>query len=141
MTQVQFIRIESLYLGGRCALANAAAGAPRSFLGVPRTAARRIARERMAWSDPLALLLEAGIANLENNHALALRLLHDAAQQFERADMQLYGAVTRRRIGALQIDAAGRACRERADRWFEEQDIKNPAAFTRMLAPGFPESR
>ena len=142
MTEVQFIRIESLYLHGRCALAMAAAGgAPRTFLRVPRVAARRIARERMLWSDPLALLLNAGVAYLESNHALALRLLHDAAQKFEHAEMRLYLAVTRRRIGALQGDATGRACREQSDAWFAEQDIKNPAALTRMLAPGFPEMR
>jgi predicted Ser/Thr protein kinase len=141
MTRVQFIRIESLYLRGRCALAMAAAGGDtRTFLAVPRAAARRIARERMVWSDPLALLLKAGVAYLENDQGLALRLLHDAAQQFERADMKLYVAVTRRRIGALQSDAAGRACREHADAWFAAQDIKNPVAFTRMLAPGFPET-
>ena len=142
MTKVQFIRIESLYLHGRCALAMAAAGGDaRAFLRVPRVAARRIARERMVWSDPLALLLNAGVAYLESNHALALSLLHDAAQKFERAEMRLYLAVTRRRIGALQGDAAGRACCEQSDVWFAEQDIKNPAAFTRMLAPGFPEMR
>jgi hypothetical protein len=54
--------------------------------------------------------------------------------------MRLYAAVTRRRIGALQSDAAGRACRDQADAWFAAQDIRNPAAFARMLTPGFPET-
>ena len=62
-----------------------------------------------------------------------------AAARFDFADMKLYLAVTRRRIGALQDDAAGRALKGEADEWMAAQDIKNPAAMTRTLAPGFPD--
>ncbi|MEZ5288669.1 MAG: hypothetical protein R2712_28450 [Vicinamibacterales bacterium] len=56
LLQVQAFRVESSYLRARCALANAAAGpADRRFLKVARASARRIARERMPWSDPLGL--------------------------------------------------------------------------------------
>ena len=72
-----------------------------------RAGARRIASERMPWSDPIALLLERGIAHLEGNTPLAVRHLHDAVDRFDRADMKLYAAVARRRIGALQDDAQG----------------------------------
>ena len=52
--------------------------------------------------------------------------------------MKLYAAVARRRIGALQDDARARA--EATGRgWMAAQDIKNPAAMTRTLAPGFPD--
>ena len=64
---------------------------------------------------------------------------HDAVDRFERADMKLYAAVTRRRIGALQDDARGRELRRQAEEWMAAQNIKNPAAMTRMLAPGFPD--
>ena len=99
--------------------------------------ARRIAAERMPWSDPIALLLEAGLAHLEGNAPLALRHLHGAAARFDAADMKLYLAVTRCRIAALQDDAAGRALKREADEWMAAQDIKNPVAMTRTLAPGF----
>jgi eukaryotic-like serine/threonine-protein kinase len=63
ITRVQVFRVESLYLQARSVLAMAAwnTGA-RRFLSVARTGARRIARERRPWSDPIALLLRAGIA-------------------------------------------------------------------------------
>jgi hypothetical protein len=93
----------------------------------------------MPWSDPIALLLRAGIASLEGRTALALRYLHDAADRFERADMRMHAAATRRRIGALQDDAAGRELQRQADEWMISQQIKNPAGMTRMLAPGFPD--
>jgi serine/threonine protein kinase len=138
LRRVQVLRIESQYLHGRSALAMAARYGPRRrLLSAARTAARQIASERMPWSDPIALLVEAGLAHLEGNTPLALRLLHDAAARFDRADMKLYLAVTKRRIGALQDDAAGRALKQEADEWMAAQNIKNPVAMTRTLAPGF----
>jgi hypothetical protein len=71
---------------------------------------------------------------------MALRYLQDAAARFERADMMLYLAVTRRRIGLLQDDEHGRALQHQAEAWMAAQNIKNPARITRMLAPGFPDA-
>jgi hypothetical protein len=139
LTRVQVFRVESLYMRARAALAMAGSGgSSRRLLRVARAGARRIARERMPWSNPIALLLKAGIANLEGQVPLALSFLHDAADRFDRADMQLYAAVARRRIGALQDDAHGRELRRQAEDWMAAQAIRNPTAFTRMLAPGFP---
>ena len=110
------------------------------FLSIARTEARRITNERMPWSDPIALLLRAGVEYLKGDVALSLRILHDAVDRFERADMKLYAAVARLRIGELQRDAGGRERHERGVAWMAEQNIKNPAAFSRMLAPGFPDA-
>ena len=114
--------------------------APHRFLSIARTEARRIGGERMAWSDPIALLLRAGVAYLEGNAALSLRCLHDAVDRSEHADMNLYAAVARLRIGELQRDAAGHEQQGAAVAWMAAQNIKNPAGFTRMLAPGFPDA-
>ena len=100
MRRVQVLRVESLYLRARSALAMAgthAADRPR-FLSAARRSARLIARERMRWSDPIAVLLQAGIANLEGRTALAVKDLRDAADRFDDADMRLYAAVARRRL-------------------------------------------
>jgi len=140
LARAQLIRIEWLYLRSRCGLALAARNSgSRRFLSVARAGARRIARERMPWSDPIGLLLQAAIAYLESSTPLALRYLHDSADRFERADMKLYVAVARRRIGALQNDEHGRALQRQADAWMAAQNIKNPICMTRMLAPGFPD--
>ena len=140
LTRVQVFRIEALYLRARSALAIAAAEGSSRLLSVARDGARRIARERMPWSDPIALLLNAGSAYLEGNTPLALRHLHDAAGRFDRADMGLYRAVAWQAIGALQDDEQGRDLRQQADAWMAAQQIKNAAAMTRMLAPGFNSS-
>jgi len=138
LAHAQVIRVESLYLRARCALGLAAGTRASRFLSVARDGARRIARERMPWSDPIGLLLRAGIAHLEGNSPLSLSHLHDAADRFARADMKLYVAVARRRIGELQDDEHGRALAREADAWMAGQNIRNPAAMTHMLAPGFP---
>jgi serine/threonine protein kinase/tetratricopeptide (TPR) repeat protein len=141
LTGVQLIRIESLYLRARGALAMVAwNNSSRRFLSVARAAARRIARERMPWSNPIALLIMAAVAYLEGSTPSALGYLHDAADRFDRADMALYAAVARRRIGELQDDAPGRELWQRANEWMAAQTIKNPACMTRMLAPGFPDA-
>ena len=140
ITRLQVFRVETHYMRARSALAMAAMHrAPHRFLSIARAEARRIARERMPWSDPIALLLRAGGAYLEGNAAQSLRCLHDAVDRFERADMNLYAAVARLRIGELQRDADGRERHGAALAWMAAQNIKNPAGFTRMLAPGFPD--
>ena len=138
--RIQVMRIESLYLRARSALAMAATHGPTArFLSVARAGARRIASEHMPWSDPIALLLRAAIAHVEGRTPLAVRYLDDAVDRFDRADMKLYAAVARRRLGALQDDRRGRELRRQAEKWMAAQNIKNPAAMTRMLAPGFPD--
>jgi serine/threonine protein kinase len=141
LLHVQAFRIEASYLRARCAIAVAHANrSERRFLAVARSSARRIARERMAWSDPLALLLEAGIASVEGRQADAERQLQEAGERFERAEMKMYAAVTRRRLGALRGGAPGQRLREDAEAWMATQSIRNPVAITRMLAPGFPDA-
>ena len=53
--------------------------------------------------------------------------------------MELYAAVARRRLGALQGDDRGRELQRQAEAWMAAQQIKNPVCLTRMLAPGFPD--
>ena len=140
MTRIQLFRVESHYMRARSALAMAVQGGNhRRWLSIARAEARCIARERTPWSNPIAALLNAGIANMEGNSSLALGHLYDAADRFERADMSLYLAVARRRIGALQDDAIGRTVQRQADQWMAAQTIENPVCLTRMLAPGFPD--
>jgi hypothetical protein len=85
------------------------------------------------------LLLEAGIAYLAGNPLASQRALQDAVDRFERADMNLYAAVARRRLGALTGGTIGHELQQRAEAWMTGQNIRNVPAMTRTLAPGFPE--
>jgi serine/threonine protein kinase len=135
---VQVMRVEVAFLRGRCALAMAAGGGPRRFLQVARREARRLARERVLWADGFSALLSAGVACLQGAGREAERRLEDAIDALHRADMNLYAAGARRRLGVLQGER-GAALLRQADEWMAAQDIRNPRFMTRMIAPGFPD--
>jgi hypothetical protein len=143
--RVQFFRVETSYLRARCALAMAAASANastrartrRRFLAMARCEARRIASENMPWSNPIAHLVSAAVAYLKGGRLLATGLLTEAIDGFEAADMQLYAAVARRRLGTLLGGSHGRELLRQADEWMTSRLIRNPHHLTRLFAPGF----
>jgi hypothetical protein len=137
LLRTQWVRIEASYVRARCALLMAASGRDvGSFLSVARDETRRIERERMPWSDPLALLLDAAVAYLEGNHVLAEERLARAAEGFDLAGMGFYGAVARRRRGALIGGDHGRELVRQADDWMTAQGIVNTSRMTRLIMPG-----
>ena len=90
----------------------------------------------MHWVDALAALVRASIAFFRGDREEAARRLGFAASHFAMADMGLYAAVSRRRLGAVLGDEKGRALADAADAWMRNQKIKNPAGFASMLVPG-----
>ena len=136
--RVQVIRIEALHMRARCALAAAVSGGEeeRALIGEAEKIATQIAKEDMKWSEPLSFLLQAGVASLRHQKEGAKNLLSKAQAGFEEADMKLYAAITKRRIGEITGGEEGRRLIDEADRWMLDQRIKAPAKMTRMLAPG-----
>jgi hypothetical protein len=140
LLHVQETRLESVHLRARCALAAAAgasAAALRVLLRAATADARRLARERTAWGEPLAALTRAGIANLCGRTAASIALLEAAAGGFDAVDMPLYAAAARYRLGALRGGEAGRTLRRDAEAWLLSQTVRSPPRMVAMLAPGF----
>ena len=101
--------------------------------------ARLLNREKMPWGDALAGLLRAGIAAVQGDRTLAVRLLRETVNRFEAADIHIHAAVARRRLGGLLGGEAGRELATQAEVWMAAQKIVNPARMTYLYAPGFPE--
>ena len=138
LLRMQLIRVEAWYLRARAALLVAATGIEtRRFLNVARQSTRRIARERMPWSDSIASLLTAAIAHVEHRPDTARQHLAAALQGFERADMKLYAAVARRCLGQLMDGPSSVKYLREADEWMATQDIVKPSCMTQLIAPGF----
>ena len=98
---------------------------------------RRVEREKQAWTQPLADLIFSAVAASRGQTSKSVELLEKAVVQFERVDMVLYAAATRRRLGQLTGGKRGRELITAADNWMSEQNILNPPQMTRALAPGF----
>ncbi len=131
----QLVRIEALQARARTALAAAENGGERQpLLELTRHAAGKIRREKRPWSDPLAALLQAAVAAFEDDAAGCRELLKAAADGFDAAQMALYAAAARRRLGAVTGD---RALIDDVDAWMKEQRVERPSRMTAMLAPGF----
>jgi|RhiMethySRZTD1v2_1073278.scaffolds.fasta_scaffold00880_4 eukaryotic-like serine/threonine-protein kinase len=137
---VHFMRIEVAFVRARCALAMAALGhdVDRMHATAARDA-RLLQREHTQWSTPLSLLVRSALAHAEGGHDTAVARLEEAVAAFDRADMRLYAAAARRRLAAITNGDRAEALRRESDAYMADEDIRNPASMTRLLAPGFPD--
>ena len=137
LLRTQVLRIEATYLRARAVLATALIDRDRDKLAQAEKLARKIEKENMAWAKPLAVVVRSAVAHQRNQLAEATTTLATAVDGFERMDMRLYAAASRRRLGELLGDDRGRQLQADADAWMTTQRIKNPERMMRMLVPGF----
>ena len=128
------LRIESLYLRARSALAAAADGGPdrARLLEIARRTARSLAAEALPWAHVLAAAIAAGAAHAAGEHDRLPALLDAAAAAATAADMHLLAHAARHRRGAW---CGGDGADEAAAAMRAEQ-IADPAAVVRTLLPG-----
>ncbi len=137
LLRIQILRIEARHLRARAALASASGRDREARLKIAANLARKIQKEELQWADPLASLIWAGLAVARRNDSGAKAFLSQALEGFLVADMELYAAATRRRLGLLIGEARGRQLVAQADEWMSQQQILNPERMTQMLIPGF----
>jgi tetratricopeptide (TPR) repeat protein len=142
---VQTLRIYSYGFRGTACVAAAemrarkkGPGGAEELLARAERDARALERERWGTSQPLALLLRAGIAMVASGDTTrARRLLEQALGGFERIHLRLHVAATRRCLGLLLGGDEGRSLVADADAAMSAETVRNPARMTRLLAPGF----
>ncbi len=131
------VALEAMQLRARATLASCAARRDDSKLRLVEKMARQMEKVNMSWSKPYATLLRAAVAQQRTDDEKATRLLSEAVQIFERAEMRLYASAARRRLGEKLGGERGQQLIIAADAWMTGQKITNPEALVRMLAPGF----
>jgi len=139
LLRIQGLRIEAMYLRARLALASAAGPNRERRFRIAEKLANNIASEQMHWSNPLAILIHAGLARRRGDDARAGELVSQAIDGFEASDMALYAAAARRRLGEILGGDQGSELINQADDWMSKQQIKNPAAVANLMASGFNE--
>jgi serine/threonine protein kinase/tetratricopeptide (TPR) repeat protein len=137
LLRFQVLRLEAMHLRARLALASADGSERERRLQITEDLAKRLAKEKMAWSDPLAALLRAGVAKKRGDESRAVILISQAIEGLELANMELYATAARLRLGEIIGGDHGAELVFAAEDWMRKQQIKNPAAFANMLAPGF----
>jgi eukaryotic-like serine/threonine-protein kinase len=137
LMRIQVLRIEAFHLKARAALASAGTAQNGHRLHVAQKLAKQIAAEQVAWGLPFAALIRAALAHHAGDRSKATGLLRQAIESFDLADIDLYEAVSRRRLGQLLGDERGQRHIDEADAWMRDRQILNPEAMTRMMAPGF----
>lgn len=137
LLRTQGLRIDVLHLRARLALASAHGREREPRLRIAAAAANQIGREDMPWSNPLAMLIRAALAKQNGEDSRAIELTELAINGLEAADMALYAAAARRRFGELLGGDRGRELIAQSEAWMTRQQIKNPAAVTNLMVPGF----
>ena len=137
LLRIQGLRIDALHIRGRLALCSAMGNETARQLRLAEKLAAKIESEEMAYANPFATLIRAGIANLRGADTQAVHLLEQAAREFDASNMWLYAVAARWRLGETIGGDRGRRLVAQSEEWMTKQQIKNPAKMMNLLAPGF----
>jgi hypothetical protein len=138
LLRLQTVRAMTRFLRGRCAISSLEAEPAKraARLAEARRMARRLGRENMAWTTPLAAMVGAAVANTVGKHARAGALLRVAMESAESADMPLYAAAARHRLGSLLGGDGGRELVVGAETAMNARGVRAPTRFAAWLIPG-----
>jgi hypothetical protein len=100
-------------------------------------ASKRLCGLRSRWAAALGTLLDPGIRAASGDKEAALAVTRDAVVKLDAADMPLYAAAARRRLGALVGGNEGERLVAGADEVLRAAEIASPVRFSALLAPGF----
>ena len=137
LMRIQVLRIEAMHLQARAALASAErSGEKERRVKVAEKLGLAIARERVTWGTPFSILVLAAVAHQRGEKSKAVALLSQAMEAFDLADIDLYEAVARRRLGELLNDERGLRHVAEADAWMQKRQIQEPGSNDAHDGPG-----
>ena len=140
LLRIQAVRVESLYLRARSAIAAWGDEPPeevrRRLLKTAARDAERLQQEGAMWAAALGALVEAGVDTMRDDPGAAVARLAAAEASFRDLGMRLHATVALRRRGQLLTGREGERLVQEADTWMTAQSIRNPSRMAAMLAPG-----
>ncbi len=141
LCNVQVIRSLTWFLRGRCAIATLLADQTPASVRDRRVAearhlARRLAREKTAWSSVFSALLSAAVANALGDRPETLASLRVGLEAARNADLSLHAAAARHQLGLLLPGDAGREMLQQAEGEMAARGIRSPSRMANRLLPG-----
>lgn len=137
LLRIQSVRIEGNYLRARAALAYARETGDSLALDAAEQSARAIDKERAPWGDPLVTLVRATASYQRGDTDRAATLLRTTADGLDRAEMAIYAAACRARLGALIGGDEGDQLLGDTREAMDAQGIRNGARMVDLYAPGW----
>jgi hypothetical protein len=138
LLKVQFIRGFAESARGYSAV-GAAQAVPEQrgkLLKEARRMARGLEREHMPWTSLHAALIRAGVANVQGDRPRTMAALRSAIGHGDAADMPVYAAAARYRLGALLGGVEGQELTRAAERTFTDRGVRNIGRFAGIWLPG-----
>jgi eukaryotic-like serine/threonine-protein kinase len=138
LMEVQFLRGMTAFVRARALVASleGAPGGRRARMREARRLGRKLARERMPWTDVLSSLVLAAVQNAAGKRAAAASSLETAIHRAVIGDMVLYAWAARQRLGLLLGGEEGARRAREAEEGVRAQGFVVPARFAAMLLPG-----
>jgi serine/threonine protein kinase len=135
----QFVRELTRYVRG-CAAVAAALDAPatvrRARLAEARSIAKRLEREGMTWTAPLAKLVLAAAAHAGGDKTAAASALRAAIGRARVAEMALFEAAATLQLGSLIGGDEGEALRRQAVEAMRAEGVRAPERMAGLFVPG-----
>jgi eukaryotic-like serine/threonine-protein kinase len=138
LTKVQVIRFEVNELQARTALAVArvSSGSERDqMLRIAEQHIDKLGREGLAWTNAITTLRRAGLRATRGDAGGAVREYREAVTACDAAELGMYGAAARVRLGTLLGGDEGNALCEAGLAKLRAEDVKKPDAFVALYAP------
>ncbi len=131
---VGLVRVETRRLRAMCAV-QTARSASSPLLARAERDARALSRDSLAWGRAFGAMLHGSIAAARGDDARALSCLTAAAHRFDAADMALFAAGCRVRIGDLLGGDAGAQLRDSATAVIAARGAAAPEHMVNLLCP------
>ena len=109
----------------------------RKLHRVARRDGKGLCRDWQQWARPLGQLVLAGLAAVEGNQRQSIKLLRVGIQQCDEAELALFAAAARCRLGALLNNNEGQSLLTAGTNFMQQQGIRSPERMIEMLIPGF----
>jgi tetratricopeptide (TPR) repeat protein len=138
LLRTQFVRAMTADLRGRCAIASLVAepAAREVRLAEARRMVRQLGHEGMPYAVALGSLLAAAAANASGDSEAAAAGVREAIRLLEAADMPLYAASGRCKLGLLVGGEAGRQLVREGEEVMKAQGIRDCQRFATVYVPG-----
>lgn len=135
---VQLMRSLTAFARARAAVSSAASLPAKrdARLNEARRLARQLERERMPWTEALAAMVRAAVAQARGDREGARASLRAAVDLTQATDMALYAAAARYQLGRSLGGAEGGTLVQLAEDEMREQGVRAPQRLAGMYVPG-----